>query len=579
MLRGSYGAREAWKEKRSLNWLPKSHVSAHEGHVIGASGWLAKKSGIPTQEASASSAKRFEDGKQRYTVLLEQAKSAGVKGVRVGQKTETIKQKMREHGLTVDSTAFDEEIDFDAGIYDPDLFAEDSMTDTKKAELLAFDRASVRRYDADGRLHIAMTPISKACVNPYIGSEIAYSEELGLDPNKIYYLLRHPDEMAKGASSFNNIQLMALHKMVSADKPEKMIVVGTTGSDANFDGTYLNNSLAVWDQAAIDGIESELVKELSSSYRYRPVMTPGTYEGVPYDGVMTKIVGNHVALVEVGRAGPDVHVHDSDPFMETFDMKKTSRMAIAVRGAVRGHIAPLLATDAALTDLKALVALPKKATLAKDIDRICKAVETKLNGKLAADKAFDRAALAALLKLAADGEPDDEMSEDGEDPDMKQGEDESDEDYAARMKETKDKSAADDPPPFKDKPADPEKEKADKAAADAALKKSIKVAADAAGAEVRKQMNELRDAERLCKPIIGEVAADSAEAVYKLAMDQLGIEHDGVHPSAFSVLIKQAQAAKLAADAAPKTRIASDSADTLTQHTTMFPDSKIPSRG
>jgi hypothetical protein len=40
-------------------------------------------------------------------------------------------------------------------------------------------------------------------------------------------------------------------------------------------------------------------------------MTPGTYKGQPYDGRMTDIVGNHIALVEEGRAGADVHVNDA----------------------------------------------------------------------------------------------------------------------------------------------------------------------------------------------------------------------------------------------------------------------------
>jgi uncharacterized protein len=34
-------------------------------------------------------------------------------------------------------------------------------------------------------------------------------------------------------------------------------------------------------------------------------MKVGTYEGRRYDGIMTAIEGNHVALVEDGRAGRD----------------------------------------------------------------------------------------------------------------------------------------------------------------------------------------------------------------------------------------------------------------------------------
>jgi hypothetical protein len=46
---------------------------------------------------------------------------------------------------------------------------------------LAFDRLSVRTYDQDGRLHVAITPISKANICPYLGHEIPEGEILGLD--------------------------------------------------------------------------------------------------------------------------------------------------------------------------------------------------------------------------------------------------------------------------------------------------------------------------------------------------------------------------------------------------------------
>ncbi|MFY3690853.1 DUF2213 domain-containing protein, partial [Achromobacter xylosoxidans] len=45
---------------------------------------------------------------------------------------------------------------------------------------LAFDRATVRRIDVDGRMHVEISNISKATVNPYRGSEIPDWEALGL---------------------------------------------------------------------------------------------------------------------------------------------------------------------------------------------------------------------------------------------------------------------------------------------------------------------------------------------------------------------------------------------------------------
>ena len=64
---------------------------------------------------------------------------------------------------------------------------------TKLLEMaLGFDRGSVRTVDANGFLHVAVSNISKATVNPYNGAEIPDAERFGLDPGKVYMLLRDP---------------------------------------------------------------------------------------------------------------------------------------------------------------------------------------------------------------------------------------------------------------------------------------------------------------------------------------------------------------------------------------------------
>jgi uncharacterized protein len=225
---------------------------------------------------------------------------------------------------------------------------------------LAFDRASVRTYDHDGRLHVAITPISKANICPYLGSEIPNGDELGLNAQRTYRLLRDPAELVRAASTFNRIPLIDAfdetgreHIQVSAS-PKKEIVVGSTGSDATFDTPYLRNSLVVWDAKAIRGIEDDTRREISSAYYYRADMTPGVYAGEPYDGVMRDIRGNHVALVRAGRAGPDVAVGDAqllESVQESTTMgstavsSKLSRLGALVRGALAAF-RPTLAADA-----------------------------------------------------------------------------------------------------------------------------------------------------------------------------------------------------------------------------------------
>jgi hypothetical protein len=183
-----------------------------------------------------------------------------------------------------------------------------------KTNRLALD-ASVRSYDVDGRLRVATSHISKACVSPYMGSEIPGWEALGLNPYQVYALFRAPTELKKAEASFNNIPILIKHEAVSAADPKKDLVVGTTGSHAAFDGEsgFLSNSLSIWDDAAIKLIESGAQKELSCGYRYVVDMRPGSYNGDDYHGVMRAIVGNHVALVDRGRAGPDVVVGDRAP--------------------------------------------------------------------------------------------------------------------------------------------------------------------------------------------------------------------------------------------------------------------------
>jgi len=195
-----------------------------------------------------------------------------------------------------------------------DSIRERKFGGAQDSALIAFDRESLRSKDADGRLHVKLANISKATVNPYRGDEIPEWQALGLDPGRVYYLLREPEELAKAAPTFNNLPILSKHQKVSADDHQPDLVVGTTGSSSEFVAPYLQNSLAFWAGPAIDAIEadddSKRVKELSCGYRYRADMTPGTYQGQSYDGVMRDIVGNHVALVREGRAGPDVVVAD-----------------------------------------------------------------------------------------------------------------------------------------------------------------------------------------------------------------------------------------------------------------------------
>lgn len=80
--------------------------------------------------------------------------------------------------------------------------------------LLANDSARVK--DVNGYLNVVNCNMSKAAVNPYYGRDIPNWQELGLMPDKIYMMLRDPNELAKAASTFNGKPLLRGHHDIHA---------------------------------------------------------------------------------------------------------------------------------------------------------------------------------------------------------------------------------------------------------------------------------------------------------------------------------------------------------------------------
>jgi uncharacterized protein len=178
---------------------------------------------------------------------------------------------------------------------------------------LAYDRsASVRRYDRDGRLHIESAVLSAACVSGYKGAEINGWQGLGLKPDRVYPILRPPEELARAKATFNNLPVLTRHVPVDALNHHPELVVGSTGTDAAFDGTSLTNSLVLWSSAAIAGVESGRQRDLSCGYRWQVSWEPGTFRGERFAARMTALCGNHLALVPDGRV-PGATIGDAAP--------------------------------------------------------------------------------------------------------------------------------------------------------------------------------------------------------------------------------------------------------------------------
>lgn len=324
-----YYAQHRWAKGESVAtqqyiWIPKSQVTTENGHIVSMPRWLAEKNSrvVSTHEGNARQAQReekreaaFNAGTERYNTLLSQAKAGGVKGVRVGMRTSTIKEKMRAHGMAVDhDDIHDDGIDFMAGIVD---------------EHYGMDE-SAREVDANGFIEIKDNPISKVGVFDYRGKSIP-----GADPDKMYKVYR-PEEELNNQETIDSFKLLpwtdnhpdTLLGPAENDHrpPEEKGVDGVIGENVYYKNGVLFANIKTFSDKIKQLIQRGKI-QLSAGYRCIYEHAPGVFNGQAYDYVQRRIRGNHLALVSQGRMGADVAVLDQsevaafDHLTFTFDAK------------------------------------------------------------------------------------------------------------------------------------------------------------------------------------------------------------------------------------------------------------------
>ena len=364
--------------------------------------------------------------------------------------------------------------------------------------ILAYDRTgSVRTFDDNGRLRVERTPISKANICEYLGKEIPDNERLGLTPNQMYRLLRDPKELEKAADTFNSLPVLEDHTPTSADAHPRELTVGATMDNARFEAPYLTVGMVIFDGPAIQRIQNDQQRELSCCYAYEADMTPGTYDGQPYDGRMVNIRGNHVALVEKGRAGSDVLVNDSaikkGKTVEELEkaLEATRKQLDAIETAMHGGEQKAETAEAEAQDdgamqamLEAMEKSMKDSGCSPDQIEDCLNACRNASGSGESNKQGNDDEGEAPVTSPSSGTP----------PKEEEGEAEDEEEEKERKREM---------------------------ATDAAIKKAI--------ADDRALRRATDDARRLVRPLVGDVhGMDSAAQVYRYALRQSGMAMDSV---------------------------------------------------
>lgn len=183
-----------------------------------------------------------------------------------------------------------------------------------------------RDYDTNGWFEIKDNPLSVVGVYPYMGRSISAD----CIQDRLYGVYRPESELSSQdcIDSFKLIPWIDDHVMLGNEDAgltpsEQKGVQGVIGQDVYFDGTTLKGNIKVFSEAMANLIANGK-KELSCGYRCRYEYAPGTFNGEHYDYVQREIRGNHLALVENGRMGPDVAVLDHLTF--TIDSQEFTQM-------------------------------------------------------------------------------------------------------------------------------------------------------------------------------------------------------------------------------------------------------------
>lgn len=112
--------------------------------------------------------------------------------------------------------------------------------------------------------------------------------------------------------------------------------IGFSGTEIVYDDGFVRAVMTVTDKEAIESIMRGDAREVSAGYKVSYDPTPGvTGSGENYDGIQTGIIGNHIAVVRRGRAGPQVKLHldrldAADPSLITqgeIDQMTTAKVA------------------------------------------------------------------------------------------------------------------------------------------------------------------------------------------------------------------------------------------------------------
>ena len=376
---------------------------------------------------------------------------------------------------------------------------------------------SVRHKDENGYIHIDKSPILRAGILEYLGSELLPEGQkdvdgVKVDPDKIYKVFIPEEELRKGAESFKLLPITNDHTWLGEEGEDaKEFQEGTIGENVYVQDGKLYAPLMFTGSGIIEDLEGGK-EELSSSYYNRFEKS----ENTDYDFIARDIKGNHLALVDKGRCGSAVRVLNSNikGVVKMAVKAKTSNEAILKLDGKEINLDQFFEEESQETDGGVDI---HEESIAENEDK--RAIIDEIGGMLKdkVDEELWRTIVEKLEKIAY--EPSEESESDNEDIEEEVKKDE--EDISETENACSDNEDADE-----DKKKDEDAEKGSKSMNYDAMVAKI---SNAVKAEARKAEDAKVKAYNAVCGVIGDFNpfGMSDKDMYVKALNHLGVELDG----------------------------------------------------
>lgn len=161
------------------------------------------------------------------------------------------------------------------------------------------------RRTRDGYL-VAEVRFARAGVYRYQAIDLRHRDGFSYNGDVYVNVFRPLDEVfsARAMRSFAYVPITVDHPAVAVtEETWRSFSVGHLGGEIHRDGEFVRATIVVQDRSAIEAVERGK-QELSAGYQCEVEFVDGVApNGTAYRAIQRGIIGNHIAIVERGRAG------------------------------------------------------------------------------------------------------------------------------------------------------------------------------------------------------------------------------------------------------------------------------------